>query len=188
MNENIFMYDNDIESSRISSKILHIDIKSGDQMVSHGNVTVVQRLDTTGQETQIIAPDIDPDDASQFSYHKFVYRSSRDQVCIKVRPENEMTVKDYVIYLNFKRPPTLLSYDVFATVNAHAEWQVCILPNQMKGHTGITYLGVQVPAESKITEPFLIISYKIASAPSRYKNASLQIYRKFHLQKLKIFR
>ena len=143
----MFMYDNDKESSRISSKVIHIDIKSDDKTVSHGNVTVYQPLNSPAPEPQIVSPVIEPDDASHFSYHTFLYTSARDEVCMKVRPANETAVTSYAIYLKFKRAPTILHYDVIAYVNAETDWQVCILPNQMRGHTGLTFLGIQVPLE-----------------------------------------
>ena len=141
------MYDSDKESSRVSSKILHIDVKSDGQLISPGNITYNQQVETP--EAQVVAPLIEPDDASQFSYHKFIYQSAKDQVCIILRPDDVSKVKEYVIYVNLYKPPTLLSYDVLVNVSADSDWQVCILPQQMRGHTGIAYLGVQVPTESK---------------------------------------
>lgn len=145
MDENVFMYDNDKESSRVSSKILHIDVKYDDQLISPRNITVNQ--DVLVPEAQVIVPSVDPEDASQFSYHKFIYSSSKDQVCIIIRPENESVVEEYLVYFHFRRPPTILNYEFSVNVSAKSNWQVCILPGKMKGHTGITYLAVEVRNE-----------------------------------------
>ena len=148
LEENVFMYDTDKESSRVTSKILHIDVKSDDKLISPGNVSFTQEIETP--EVQVISPQIEPDDASQFSYHKFIYSSARDQVCVKVRPENETQVQEYPMYVNFKRNPTLLKYEFQVNVSAESNWQVCIHPKKMQGHTGKTYLGIQVPKEGKV--------------------------------------
>ena len=143
----MFMYDNDKESSRVTSKILHVDVKSDDTLISPGNVTFNQ--DVATPKAKVIAPVVEPDDASQFSYHKFIYSSARDQVCIIIKPENETKVQKYPVYVNFKRTPTLLNYEFQVNVSAEANWQVCIHPEKMRGHTGIAYLGIQVPKEGK---------------------------------------
>ena len=147
LDENVFMYDNDKESSRVTSKILHVDVKSDDKLISPGNVSFTQ--DVVTPEVQVISPTIEPDDASQFSYHKFIYSSARDQVCIVIKPENETLVTGYPVYVNFKRTPTLLKYEFQELVSAESNWQICIHPEKMRGQTGIAYLGIQVLKEGR---------------------------------------
>ena len=129
------------------------------QVVSHGNVTFNQEVQLT--QPQLIIPSVDADDASQFSYHKFVYLSPRDQVCIIIRPKDEGIVKKYKTYVNFNRAPTLISYKFFVDVSADSDWQVCILPQQMQGHSGVTYLGIQIPAEGRILSFKLDLKIKL---------------------------
>lgn len=143
------MYDEDDTSGSVTSNVLRIDAKSGDSYVTPGYVTFDQSV-TTPNATRVIPKDLyEPEDASEFTYHKFLYSKNTDYVCLIVKPVDSHNVTEYTIYIKFKHAPTLLDYDFTFKVSESDKWQYCIHPSRMKGHTGLVYMAVSIHAFCK---------------------------------------
>ena len=136
--KNIFMYDYDGTSSQIVGGVTHIELS--DKRQQHDSVTFEQTTDHV--EPTLVTPIIYAEDVSKFSKHKFIYRNTKDDLCLKIEPDSD-DVEVYNLYIRFAAPPTILTYDIKRTVHRATKWQVCIEASDMKGHTGMTYLGIQ---------------------------------------------
>ena len=136
--KNIFMYDSDGASSQIVGGVTHLELSYGAKI--HDSVTFEQHIDHVNPK--LVTPVIRQDDVSKFSLHKFIYRNTKDSLCINVKPDSN-DVDSYNVYLKFSEAPTILTYDMKRTVDSLNNWQVCIAASDMKQHTGMTFLGIQ---------------------------------------------
>ncbi|XP_053378970.1 uncharacterized protein LOC123526495 isoform X2 [Mercenaria mercenaria] len=141
--ENVFMYDNDGTSSYITSKVLRIDIKSSEQRVTPGFMTFEQRI-TTPDPVHVL-PVVDKEDVSDFMYHKFIYQKSTDDLCMIILPIGRYNFTSYLVYIKFHASPSIIDYDFTFHVERDNNWQICIQPEKMKKHTGLTFLAVSLP-------------------------------------------
>lgn len=143
--KNIYMYDNDGTSSYITSNILRIDIKSLDNRITPGVITfeqiVITPLPTFVSPNETVVED----DASEFVYHRFVYGKATDYVCMILQPLGIYTFTSYTLYFRLTEPPTIQDYDFTLTIDESDNWQKCIAPSLLAGHTGLTYYAVHVP-------------------------------------------
>lgn len=144
------MYDEDDTSATVTSNVLRIDAKSGeDTYVTPGYITFDQHV-TTPNATRVDPNEhYEPEDASEFSYHKFLYSKNTDYACIIVEPLGDHNLTSYDVYLNFKQAPTLLEFDVYFEMTKKGKWQHCLPPTEMKGHQGLIYVAVRVPGYGK---------------------------------------
>ena len=145
--ENVFMYDEDQLSSFVTSSVLQIDVRTPDMRVTPGYMTFDQTVTTPTAQT--IKPEVDEEDASEFSYHIFIYQSSIDHVCMVLAPEDDVTITFYTIYIRFTQAPSILDYDFTMLVTKENNWELCILPEFMRGHTGLTYMGIKLQGAGK---------------------------------------
>lgn len=142
------MYDNDGTSSYVSSKVLRVDAKTPEKRVTPGFMTFEQNVYTPPAE--MITPHVDEEDASEFMYHEFLYQSATDNVCLIILPLGDLPFEEYMIYIKFSGSPSLIDYDLKFAIQRETNWQFCVLPEQMKGNTGLTYLAVSVPGSSEL--------------------------------------
>ena len=147
MEKNIYMYDSDGTSSQIVHGVTRLELADNTQVLD--NMTYEQIVDHV--ESKVIEPIIYIDDVSGFSYHKFVYRNAKDNVCLRLIP-CVFVIEEYVVYLRFLESPTILDYDARVTVSAATNWITCIRASLMKGHTGMNYLGVEAKFVSIASE------------------------------------
>lgn len=138
LEKNIFMYDSDGTSSQVVGGVIHLEISDNSKV--QDTVTFKQSVDHV--EPKRITPVVHEEDVSKFSLHKFIYRNTKDDICLRVKP-NSNVVKEYKLYIRFSEPPTIMDYNVKALVSGSSKWLTCIEASEMSGHVGMTYLGVQ---------------------------------------------
>ncbi|XP_045161835.2 polycystic kidney disease protein 1-like 2 [Mercenaria mercenaria] len=156
-NENVFMYDEDGTSSFVTSNILRIDVKTSVKRVTPGFLTFEQNVQTPDAET--IKPEVDEEDASEFMYHQFIYQKATDFVCIIALPLGGNNFTDYLVYIKFGGPPSIIDYNLKWTIHQDKNWQICIPPQQMKGNTGLIHLAVRLSENKKeISYNFTLIT------------------------------
>ena len=144
---NVYQYDDDGTSSLITSNVLRIDIKSLGRRTSAGHIRFEQDVDTP-RATHVV-PHIHEEDASQFMYHRFMYQKNTESVCIVVKPLGQKHLESYLIYIKFSEQPSIIDYDIKFHVYKDKEWQACLDPHRMKGHSGVTYLAISFLGRSK---------------------------------------
>lgn len=138
LEKNIFMYDSDGTSSQVVGGVIHLEMSDNSRV--QDTVTFKQSVDPVVPE--LITPLVHEEDVSKFSLHKFIYRNTKDDVCLRVKP-NINVVKEYNLFIRFSEPPNILEYDVKASVSGSSMWQTRIEASVMNGHVGMTYLGIQ---------------------------------------------
>lgn len=149
------MYDNDGTSSLITSNVLRLDVKASDKHVSANHITFEQTVITPN--AMHIVPFVDEEDASQFMYHRFLYQKNTESVCIIVKPLGEQDLENYLLYIKFSGPPSVIDFDMKFHVYKDSDWQTCIDPHRMKGHGGVTYLAISFEGKSEYHMCIIII-------------------------------
>ena len=139
------MYDNDGTSSFVTSNILRIDTKTKYRRITPNRMTFSQNAETPIPTTITPNDTVIAEDASEFSYHRFVYGKSTDNVCLKVVPLGDNSITSYRVYFRFHQAPSILDFDFDFLLEENDDWQHCINASAMLGHTGLTYFAVQVP-------------------------------------------
>ncbi|XP_052243454.1 polycystic kidney disease protein 1-like 2 [Dreissena polymorpha] len=142
--ENVYMYDNDGTSSFVTSNILRIDTKTKSRRITPERMTFSQNAKTPIPTTITPNDTVKAEDASEFSYHRFVYGKSTDNVCLKVVPLGN-NITSYRVYFRFHQAPSILDFEFDFLLEKDDDWQHCINASSMLGHTGLTYFAVQVP-------------------------------------------
>lgn len=143
------MYDDDDTSASVTSNVLRIDTKSGDVYVTPGYMTFDQTVRTPNSTHVSPSKIFDPEDASEFSYHKVLYAVNRDYICLILRPAGEHNFTEYEVYIKFRASPTIIDYDIKFTVREDDKWQYCIPPAKMGGHKGLVFMAVRVPTNGE---------------------------------------
>ncbi|KAH3828432.1 hypothetical protein DPMN_130394 [Dreissena polymorpha] len=133
------------------SNILKLDTKTKSSRVTPEHITFAQIATTPTPVTFTPRNTVIHDDASEFSYHRFVYGKATDNVCLEVRPIGDQNLTSYRLYVRFHQAPSILDFDFEILVTEDKNWQHCILPSHMLKHTGLTYFAVHVPGYSKYT-------------------------------------
>ncbi|KAL3876144.1 hypothetical protein ACJMK2_034016 [Sinanodonta woodiana] len=105
-----------------------------------GSLTTKQTVQTP--ELVRYFPEMNSEDASKFSYHKFFIRSNKDHACMILKPVDSR-IYQYQVYLKKKGNPTLVDYDVKILCNEANGWKACVEPEQLDNHEGLTYLGLR---------------------------------------------
>jgi len=147
--ENVFMYDEDDTSGSVTSHVLRIDAKAGDTYVTPGFISFDQTV-TTPNATRMIPNDIfDPEDASEFSYHKVLYSKNTDYLCLIIEPVEPHNISQYDVYIRLKQAPTIIEYDIKFSVTKYEKWKYCVGPAEMKGYVGLVYVAVGISSFSK---------------------------------------
>ena len=141
------MYDSDETSSYVTSKVLRLDIKSLETRVTPGFMTFQQTVLTPIPEHVI--PEVHEEDVSEFMYHRFIYQKATDEVCMIIRPTGLYNFTEYLVYIKYKSVPSIIDYDFNIYVKEEYNWQLCIQPEKMKDHTGLTYMAISLPGNSE---------------------------------------
>ncbi|XP_060605764.1 uncharacterized protein LOC132758227, partial [Ruditapes philippinarum] len=141
--ENVYMYDNDSTSSFVTSKVLRVDVKSVDTRVTPGYMTFQQTVITPIPE--YVIPEVHEEDVSEFMYHRLIYQKSTDELCIIIEPQGLYNFTEYRVYIKYSSVPSIIDFDFNVYVKGDFNWQLCIPPEKMRSHTGLTYMAVQLP-------------------------------------------
>lgn len=153
MEKNIFMYDSDGTSSQIVHGVTRLELSDN----SYPLETVTFQQTVEHLESKTIDPIIYSEDVSKFSFHKFLYRNSKDDVCFRVKPCSNI-VQAYNLYIRFTESPTILNYNLKTRVSTSTKWIACVQASSMAGHTGMTYLGIETKIIDTLRYDFLFIT------------------------------
>jgi hypothetical protein len=149
------MYDNDSTSSFVTSKVLRIDVKSVDTRVTPGYMTFQQTVITPIPE--YVIPEVHEEDVSEFMYHRLIYQKATDELCMIIEPQGRYNFTEYRVYIKYSSVPSIIDFDFNVYVKGEFNWQLCIPPEKMRNHTGLTYMAVQLPGNSKLFTNFHVI-------------------------------
>lgn len=146
--KNVFSYDSDGTSSTVTSPVLYIDVRTlKKKRVMPRTMTFEQTVITPNAE--LVKPSVDEEDASEFMYHKFLYTTNSDSVCLIIRPIGEFSFSEYLVYIKYSGPPSIIDFDMKVNVHQDEYWEACVHPVELAGHTGLTYLAVHLPGSSE---------------------------------------
>ena len=172
MEKNIFMYDSDSTSSQIVHGVTHLELADNAQVIN--TVTYEQTVDHI--QAKLIEPVIDEEDASKFSYHKFVYRNTKDDLCLRLEPCLNI-IEEYVLYISFSESPTMLDYDIKTRISGRNNWIACIKASVMNGHTGMNYLGVETKFKSTTRYVYILFVKEMTNKHFLHISQTSQIKR-----------
>ncbi|XP_045211050.2 uncharacterized protein LOC123562481 [Mercenaria mercenaria] len=93
-------------SAQMTSAQQRLIIRSAEEVT--GTVTLEREIPAVEYVT--FEPNIDPEDASQFSYYTMYVRSADDDINIRILPESE-SVLMFKVYIAFNRDVTIIDHD-----------------------------------------------------------------------------
>jgi hypothetical protein len=99
---------------------------------------------------EYVIPEVDEEDVSEFMYHRLIYQKATDELCMIVEPQGVYSFTEYSVYIKYSSVPSIIEYDFVVSVRQEFHWQLCIPPDKMNNHTGLTYMAVQLPGISKL--------------------------------------
>ncbi|KAH3817984.1 hypothetical protein DPMN_119569 [Dreissena polymorpha] len=143
------MYDDDGTSSSVTSNILKLDTKVKSRRLTPENITFAQKATTPTPITFTPRDTVQQEDASEFSYHRFIYGKATDNVCLETLPLGDHNLTSYRLYVRFHQAPSILDFDFEILIEEEHNWIYCIPPSQMFNHTGLTYFALHVPGYGK---------------------------------------
>lgn len=154
------MYDADDTSSFVTSRILDIQVES-----PKGGVLIPKGVSLTMSVPPLIFTIVnpldisDPDDASEFTYHRLSYSRPDNYLCVIVRPQQLALFSKYLAYIKFDGPPTKKDFDKEFELEMEKNWVNCLNPKELPEKPQIIHMSVRYKGSSKCEIYFKCLIY-----------------------------
>ncbi|KAK3599276.1 hypothetical protein CHS0354_028631 [Potamilus streckersoni] len=146
LGHSLFVKETDRTSALLTSELIYVNVNTGNSIAGR-TLVIEQTVDEVVPE--LVHPHINPEDASQFSYHKVLHRSKTDYLCIYTTSAFDVNIS-HEVYMKISAPPTILEYDAKCEIPKD-KTHICLQSQEFKGHEGIIHLGLRASTLANIT-------------------------------------